>query len=91
MSNNTVHGPFPGLPLQLWPEALEGFDPFHRELLLEGWAAKRELAALKRLLRERRGLATWNPNAQVKQEREGAFDGWPGLGSAQGSADGRRD
>ena len=58
MSNKVAHNTPAGLPPQLWPEALEGFDPFYRYLLIEGWVAKRELAALKRLLRGRRGLVT---------------------------------
>ena len=42
---------------------------FYRDLLIEGWNAKRELAALKRLLRDRRGLFTWDPDEDVARER----------------------
>ncbi len=80
MSNNIAQNPFSGLPPELWPEALEDFDPFYRKLLIEGWNAKRELAALKRMLHDRCGLFSWDPEGEVRRQREEAWANWPGIG-----------
>ena len=80
MNNNIAHNPFPGFPPELWPEALQNFDPFYRELLIDGWNAKRELAALKRWLQEHRSLASFHMDEAIAREREQVLANWPGIG-----------